>query len=96
MKIKTTLHIHCIKYTWETEAEYQVYSCALPDSEHRVYVGEQEMEIEVPDDFDPRAQQIAALQAQKTKAAADYHKSVMEINERISNLQAIEYTGETA
>lgn len=96
MKIKTTLHIHCVKYAWDTEVEYQVYSVALPDSEHRVYVGAQEMEIEVPDDFDPRAQQIAALQAQKDKAAADYHKSVMEINERISNLQAIEYTGETA
>jgi uncharacterized iron-regulated membrane protein len=96
MKIKTTLHIHCVKYSWEEEAEYQVYSCALPDSEHRVYVGEQEMEIEVPDDFDPRAKQIAALQRERGKAMADYQKTVDDINERISKLQAITYTGETA
>ena len=92
MKIKTTIYVHCIKYEWETEGQYQVYSCALPDAPHRVYVCQQEVEIEVPDDFDPRAQQIAVLEAQKAKAVADYHKSVTEINVRIRNLQAIEYT----
>jgi hypothetical protein len=45
----------------------------------------------VPDNYDPRAQQIAALETLKQKVMADYHKSVMEINDRISKLQALEY-----
>jgi hypothetical protein len=92
MKIKSTVHIHYLKYSWEDEGEYQVFSCKLGDAEHRVYVGEQEIEIDVPDDFDPRAQQIAALEAEKQKVMADYQKSVTDINRRISELQAITYT----
>ena len=92
MKIKTTIHIHYSKWLWEDKGEYQVYSCRLEDAEHRTYVGEQEIEIEVPDNYDPRAQQIAALEKQKQQVMADFQKSVAEINERISKLQALEYT----
>jgi hypothetical protein len=92
MKIKTTVHIHHTQWSWEESGEFQVFSCKLEDSEHRTYVGEQEIEIDVPEDYDPRAQKIAALEKHKQKVMADYHKTMMEINERISNLQAIEYT----
>jgi hypothetical protein len=92
MKIKTTVHVHYQQYSWETTGSFQVYSCKMDDSEHRTYVGEQEVEIEVPEDYDPRAQKIAALQKYKAKIMADYQKSVTEINDRISKLQAIEYT----
>jgi hypothetical protein len=92
MKIKTTIHIHYRKWPFEDKGEYQVFSVKFDDGEHRVYIGEQEIEIEVPDDFDPRAQQIAALVEQKQKVMADYQKTVTEINERINKLQAIEHT----
>ena len=92
MKIKTTVHIHHFQWSWEKTGTYQVLHCKLEDAEHRTYVGEQEIEIEVPDDYDPRAQKIAALEEYKQKVMADYHKTMMEINERISNLQAIEFT----
>ena len=46
----------------------------------------------MPDDYDPRAQQIAALEKHKRKVMADYQKMVTDINERISKLQALEYT----
>jgi hypothetical protein len=92
MKIKTTVHIHYIQFSWDIEGQYQVYSCKLEDSEHRTYVGEQQIEIDVPDDYDPRAQKIAALEKQKQKVMADYQKTVTEINNRISKLQALEYT----
>ena len=64
----------------------------LDDTEDRTYVGPQEIEIDVPDDYDPRAQLVAALEALKQKVMADYHKSVTEINDRISKLLALEYT----
>jgi len=90
MKIKTTVHIHHQKYEWEDEGQYLVYSCKLDDTDYRVHVCEQEIEIEVPDDFDPRAQQIAALEAEKKRVMAEYQMSVKRIQDRINSLQAIE------
>jgi hypothetical protein len=92
MKVKTTVHIYHSQYSWETTARFQVYSFKTDDSEYQTYVGEQEIEIEVPDNYDPRAQKIAALEKHKQKVMADYQKTVMEINDRISKLQALEYT----
>jgi len=90
MKIKTTAHVHYQKYAWQEKGEYRLASFKLDDSAERTYVGEQEIEIDIPDNYDPRAQQIAALEALKQKVMADYHKSVMEINERIGKLLALE------
>jgi len=92
MKIKTTVHIFHSKYSWEDKSEYHVFYAKVDDDEHRTYVGAQEIEIEVPDDYDPRAGKIAALERKKKKVMADYQKTVAEINEKISKLQAIEYT----
>lgn len=92
MKMTATIHIHYCKYPWEEKSEYIVFSDRMNDDEHRVYIGEQQIEIEVPDKFDPRAQQIASLEKKKRQAAADYQRTVDEINERISKLQAITYT----
>jgi hypothetical protein len=90
MKIK--IYIHHQKYEWEDKGQYLVYSHKFDDTDYRTYVGEQEIEIEVPDNYDPRAQQIAALEKEKRKVMADYQKKVTEFNDRISKLQALEYT----
>jgi hypothetical protein len=92
MKIKTTVHIHYTQFSWEEKGNYEVFSFQAENTEQRTYVGQQEIEIEVPDNYDPRAQKIEALQKKKEKIMADYQKTVTEINERISKLQAIEYT----
>ena len=90
MKVKTTIYVHYNQYSWEQKGNYEVFSFKAHDTEQRTYVGEQEIEIDVPDDYDPRAQKIAALEKQKQKVMADYQKTVTDINARISNLQAIE------
>jgi hypothetical protein len=87
MKIKLTAHVHYKKYSWKDEGEYQIWFAKLEDDETRTYVGEQEVEIEVPDKYDPRAQQVAVLEKQKQKVMADYQKMVTGINERINKLQ---------
>jgi hypothetical protein len=92
MKIKTTVHIHYQQNSWENEGEFVVFYCHLDDTKDRTYVGAQEIEIEVPDSYDPRSQQVAALEKQKQKVMADYQKSVMDINHRISKLLALEHT----
>jgi len=92
MKVKVTAHIYHCQYSWEAKSEYQIMYVKLDDCEHRTYVGAQEIEIEVPDNYDPRAQKVAALEKHKLKVMADYQKTVDQINDRISKLQALEYT----
>lgn len=45
----------------------------------------------LPDEFDPTAKQIAALETEKARALAAYQTCVAALNERISKLQAITY-----
>jgi hypothetical protein len=92
MKIKLTAHIHYRKHSWEKEGSYQILYIALPDDESLTYICAQEVEVEVPDNYDPRAQQITALEKKKQEVMAHYQKTVTDINERISKLQALEYT----
>ena len=92
MKIQTTVYIHFHKYQWEEEGTYEVFSFKAKDDSERTFVCEQEVELEVPDNYNPTAQQIAALEAKKEQAMSDYNKTVMDINTRISKLSALEYT----
>ena len=54
-------------------------------------IREQSFEVEVPDDFDPRPQKIAALEQQLKDDAAAYQKRVTDTRRRLSELTAIEY-----
>jgi hypothetical protein len=92
MKVKITAHIHYNKYLWDDKGNFEVFSFKFDDDDSRTYVGEQEIEVDVPDNYDPRAQQIAALEKHKQKVMADFQRSVDGINEKISKLQALEYT----
>jgi len=94
MKVKTTAHIHYLKYDWDAEGNFEVFSFKANEDGTRTFVCSQEIEIEVPDDYDPRGQKIAALEKQKQNVMAEYQKTVTEINERINKLQALEYTNE--
>lgn len=92
MKIKATVHIHFCQWPWDKKGEYLIYSNKMDDTEHRTYIGAQEIEVEVPEEYDPRPKKIAFLENQKQKVIAAYHKSVMEINDSISKLTALEFT----
>lgn len=94
MKVKTTVHIYYFKFDWDAKGRFEIFSFKADDDDCRTYVGEQEIEIEVPDNYDPRAQKIVALEKQKQNVMAEYQKTVTEINERINKLQALEYTNE--
>lgn len=91
MKIKTTIRIYFCKYSFESEGKFVPFAYPV-DSADYTFVCEQNIEMVVPDNYDPRAQQIAALQAEKEDAQAAFYKSIHQINEKISKLQALEYT----
>jgi hypothetical protein len=90
MKIKTIVHIHYSQFNWEKKGRFEVFSYKIEDGAHLAYVGPQEIEVDVPDHFDPRPAQIAALEAQRQKVMADFRKSITDINRRISELSALE------
>ena len=92
MKIKTIIHVHFVKYSWEAQGHFEAMSYQIKDDTNYSYVGPQEIEVDVPDHFDPRPAQIAVLEAQKQKVMADFQKSVTDINRRISELSALEQT----
>ena len=92
MKIKQTVHVHFQKWDFEDTGEYLIFSSKFEDTDYRVHICECEIEIEVPDNFDPRAQQIAALKQQKQKVMAEFSVALEDLNEKINKLQALEYT----
>ena len=92
MKIKQTVHVHHHKYEWEDQSEYIIYTHKFDDTDYRAHICECEIEIEIPDDFDPRPQQIAALEQQKQKVMAEFSVTLEDLNEKINKLQALEYT----
>ena len=93
MKITHKIHVHYQKWDFEETGEYIIFSGKFEDTDYRVHICECEVELEIPDGFDPRVQQIAALEQEKQKAMAKYQKTLTEINERISKLQAIAFNG---
>lgn len=60
-----------------------------------VLVCQVEVEAEVPDNYDPREQQIAELEAKKRKAIADHEVFMNSIEGKIQSLRAIEYREES-
>ena len=94
MKIKTILYIYHIQYSFMDEPEYQVLSFDIGKDEHRILMCTREVELEVPDNFDPRPQQIEVLQEKKQNVMAEYQETVTEIDRAISNLLALEYRHE--
>jgi hypothetical protein len=51
---------------------------------------EREVTVDLPEDFNPVAAEVAALHAQKLLALEAYQRTVAQINDRLANLQALE------
>ena len=96
MKMTTQMCVF-MEYDWDWRSSEmgkkwlpKVWSCRVSDNENRVFISEHQISVDIPDDFDPVPNQVAALEKQKLAALATYQQAVAEINERLSKLQAIE------
>lgn len=67
---------------------FKVYPFDMSSAGH-VLVSKQEIEVEVPDDFNPVPAQIAVLEKQKADLRAKLARELMTIDQRISKLQAL-------
>lgn len=90
MNIRIDGFITYEKSPWDESPRYSFYSfdptTYNPDM---VIVMEHSFYVEVPDDFDPRPGQVAALKAKKEKVQAEFAAKVKEIDDQINSLLAI-------
>lgn len=92
MKVTIKVFLHWHKYDWEEKPSYQLWRCDISDQgPEYVCLGEREVEVEVPDEFDPRPHQIASLRAAKSKVLAEAQVKANNIEEQIQRLLCLEY-----
>lgn len=85
-------YVYHTKYSWDDSGKTHgtlLYSDTCTDHEHTL-VGPLDVEYEIPDDFDPRPSQLAALQAKKQQIRAEFAKAVKDLDDQIASLLAIE------
>ncbi len=82
-------YVYQLRYAWSDATEYRVYNSPDMGDDVCALVGPVEVAFEVPDDFDPRAAKIAALEKEKQQLRAALAVKVTNIDRRISELQAI-------
>lgn len=95
MKVTAHAFLHWHKYSWEESPSYCLYACDMSgNGTQYVLIREIDVEVEVPDDFDPRPNQIATLRKEKTQLLAEAHVKAENIDEQIQRLIAIEHKPE--
>jgi hypothetical protein len=91
MKVTIKGYLHQCQYKWMSEPEFVLLSTVYKDNLDYIPVRQEpyEFEVEVPDDFDPRPQKVAALEEQKREAQIAFAKRIREIEDQISKCLAI-------
>jgi hypothetical protein len=85
--------LYHVQYAWEKDEEASIKfsaSSTMADGEAWALIGPYEFYVEVPVDFDPRPSKLTSLREQKRNIQAEFTAKVTEINQRISQLLAIE------
>jgi hypothetical protein len=99
MKVSIKAHVHASKvqrYSADTQTfaeviDWEVYPFDMSKaSADRVLVGIQELEIEVPGDFDIRAGLVQNLEAEKKRLMGEFNARVTAIDGQIQRYLAIE------
>lgn len=90
MKKNIHLFISFQRYDWETEGRIVARDYPPNQEDHETQlIYEMDIVADVPDDFDPRAGIIAALESKKQKAKADYQMLMNTLDGKIQQLRAI-------
>lgn len=91
--MKHTIQGWVIQYKWDWHDQPVVsFSTSEPTADDVVsIVGPHSFEVEVPDDFNPIPQQVAALEEMKRKARLVLAKELADLDDRISKLTCITF-----
>lgn len=95
MKTVVKGYITATKYPWDDQTMFGItsYDPSQFGDPNTVKVSEQDFLVEIPDGFDIRPAQVAALEKIKEKHMADFAKKVKEIDDQINSLLAISNGG---
>jgi hypothetical protein len=88
MKIKLTVYTYFQKYTWEPEGKYVVYSLKINSDAMNTFICEQEVEIEIPDNFDVTQEQVANLIKRKDKLNEEHMKAIATIDDQLNSVKS--------
>ncbi|MDQ0571517.1 hypothetical protein QFZ42_003351 [Variovorax paradoxus] len=86
--------VHYCKEVWDDHATYEIFPFDMSEHGGRVVIGARDFEIDVPDDFNPVPQMVAALEEQKRQIRLEMGAKLARIDEKISKLTCIEHTVE--
>ncbi len=91
MKVIIKGFIVAQQFPWDDKVDFTFLGFDPRDSKIDNYfvVREHAFEVDVPDDFDVRPQQIAALEKQKQELRSKFAMAVKELDDRINSLLAI-------
>ena len=92
MKKTLTAHLCYSTASYDSAAPFQLWCAPMGGSPTLIPIKSFDVEVDIPDDFDPRPQQIKALEEKQRAAGAAFSALTTEINRQISELQAIEFT----
>jgi len=87
-KITTTVYLTASPVTWEDGGYH--YAIRSYENESDIVVSSQEIEMEVPEGFDPTQPHIDLLKAEKQRLAAEAQIKMNNLDEQIQSLLAIE------
>lgn len=91
--IKAFLRWH--KYGWKEIPDFHLYPSDMSSAgPEYVLIKEMDVDVEVPDNFDPVPAQVEALKKEKQKILADAHVKAENIEEQIQRLLCIEFKPE--
>ena len=86
--IKITAHIHG-SMTYGNEVHYSVFDVKDMTACGYFHVASQEIEVDLPDGFEPTVQAIMVLEQQKARVKAELTNKLTEIDREIASLQAL-------
>lgn len=87
--IKVAGYVNAIASSYDGNPVFFVSQVDCSSGPNTIYSARIEIEHRLPADWNPIEVQTRALNQAKAKALADYQRTVAEINEQLSKLQAI-------
>ncbi len=92
MKKTLTAHLCYSTASYDSAQPFQLWCVAMDNSKDYIHISSFDVEVDIPDGFDPRPQQIKALEKKQREAGAAFAALTTEIKRQISELQALEFT----
>ncbi len=89
LSITKTVHIGLDDISNNENTKFSFFDCDMSEYGY-VVLGEQEISIEIPDDFNPIPLKVRAIENEKRKIQLDCETKIIALNEKIQKLLCIE------